>query len=86
MKGSCTICISAVRVPCCHRQDPVGFWNRQKRWARNGLSWHSIAGKYMVFVTDSETCRMVMNENGTGKFIMASPGGFLSGHCGQEAA
>jgi cytochrome P450 len=52
--------------------DPYGFWERQRAWAKKaGLSWTSILGFYTVFVTDTDTCRMILNNNGDGQFHMA---------------
>lgn len=52
-------------------KDPYGFWERQRLYNSQGLSWHSIVGVFTVFVTDPAISRHVFNNNSKETLLMA---------------
>ncbi|KAK4529913.1 hypothetical protein CCYA_CCYA02G0778 [Cyanidiococcus yangmingshanensis] len=49
---------------------PYTFWERQRRLNPSGVSWNSLAGYFMLFVTETDLCRYVLSENGPHAFQM----------------
>jgi cytochrome P450 family 710 subfamily A protein len=50
--------------------EPYVFWEQQRRLNPSGLSWNSLAGYFMLFVTQTDLCRYVLSENGPHAFQM----------------
>jgi cytochrome P450 family 710 subfamily A protein len=46
-------------------QDPYEFWDQQKSWSqsRHGISWNSLVGKMILFLTDTDQIRHVLMKN-----------------------
>ena len=52
-------------------KDPYAFWEQQRQWAwAGGVSYNSLFGKYILFVTDPEKCRELMAANDPEKLLM----------------
>ncbi|KAL4523844.1 hypothetical protein Ndes2526B_g08076 [Nannochloris sp. 'desiccata'] len=52
-------------------KDPYAFWEQQRQWAwSGGVSFNSLFGKYILFVTDPEKCRELMVANDPEKLLM----------------
>ena len=50
--------------------DPYGFWDRQRRYADPGISYNSLVGKFILFVTDAAKCREIMSINDPTSMLM----------------
>lgn len=52
-------------------KDPYGFWEQQRQWAwASGVSYNSLFGKYILFVTDPVKSRELMAANDPEKLLM----------------
>lgn len=51
-------------------KDPYAFWERQRLYASKGVSYNSLFGQFIVFVTDPIKCRELMTVNDPEKMLM----------------
>jgi len=51
-------------------KDPYAFWERQRVFAERGVSYNSLFGQFIVFVTDPIKCRELMVVNDPEKMLM----------------
>ena len=52
-------------------KDPYAFWEQQRKWAwASGVSYNSLFGKYILFVTDPVKSRELMAANDPEKLLM----------------
>ena len=52
-------------------KDPYAFWEQQRQWAWSaGVSFNSLFGKYILFVTDAAKCRELMAANDPDRLLM----------------
>lgn len=51
-------------------KDPYAFWERQRQFATRGVSYNSLFGQFIVFVTDPLKCRELMTVNDPSKMLM----------------
>lgn len=52
---------------------PYEFWERQRQWAvasKGGMSYNSLVGKMILFVTEVDTCREVLAVNDPKRMLM----------------
>lgn len=71
----------SVKGPCCVVPllgcivemvlDPFGFWEKQRQFENPGLTYNSILGKLMIFVTDTDIMRQVFSVNDPERLLMA---------------
>jgi cytochrome P450 family 710 subfamily A protein len=45
--------------------DPYEWWEKQRLYNTNGLSWNAIAGQFLVFSSNAETTAKVCALQGT---------------------
>lgn len=48
--------------------DPYGYWLAQRAYGK--ISWNSLFGKFLVFVTDVASCRSILTQTGSHAFQM----------------
>ena len=51
-------------------KDPYAFWERQRVYSERGVSYNSLFGQFIVFVTDPIKCRELMVVNDPEKMLM----------------
>eukprot|EP00123_Amoebidium_parasiticum_P014626 comp22579_c0_seq1/m.34497 comp22579_c0_seq1/g.34497 ORF comp22579_c0_seq1/g.34497 comp22579_c0_seq1/m.34497 type:complete len:517 (-) comp22579_c0_seq1:40-1590(-) len=51
-------------------KDPYGFWETQRLYNPNGLSWNSIVGKFCVFATNTDTIRKIFAANSPDSLLL----------------
>lgn len=57
--------------------DPYGYWEKQRLYNVNGLSWNSVAGIFMVFSSNAQTTNKIMKLNGEDSFkLVLHPNGW----------
>lgn len=58
-------------------KNPYEFWEKQRLFNPNGLSWNSIAGQFMVMSTNTEITRKIFSHNGEDSFrLFLHPNGW----------
>lgn len=49
--------------------NPFAFWEKQRVYSDPGMSYNSLVGKFILFITDAEKCREVMSVRGAEREI-----------------
>lgn len=49
--------------------NPFAFWEKQRVYSDPGMSYNSLVGKFILFITDAEKCREVMSVRGAERGI-----------------
>jgi cytochrome P450 family 710 subfamily A protein len=58
-------------------KNPYAFWERQRLFNPNGLSWNSICGQFMIFSTKTEVTKTIFMNNGEDSFrLFLHPSGW----------
>ncbi|KAL6781877.1 hypothetical protein ACKKBF_B09810 [Auxenochlorella protothecoides x Auxenochlorella symbiontica] len=51
--------------------NPFAFWEKQRVYSDPGMSYNSLVGKFILFITDAEKCREVMSINDPASMLMS---------------
>jgi hypothetical protein len=58
-------------------KNPYDFWEKQRLFNPDGLSWNSIVGQFMVMSTNTEITRKIFMHNGEDSFrLFLHPNGW----------